>query len=92
MIGAKTQLRVAADVLHRKVGDDTVLIHLERGDYFSLDEVGGRALELLAERASLAAVHGKLVGEYAVDPEQPERDLEELFGELLDAGLIEVAG
>jgi hypothetical protein len=78
----------AADVLSQTVVGESVLLDLRSQKYFGLNEVGTRAWQLLQETDDVAAIHARLLDEYAVAPEQLERDLDELFGRLLAAGLV----
>jgi hypothetical protein len=89
-LGPETVLRVRPQVFHRRLGDETILLELDSGTYFGLDEVGSRAWELLQSQGCLGAVQEALLAEYAVGAEDLWRDLESLVGRLLDHGLVEV--
>lgn len=85
------QLAIPAHLLFQEVDDEAVLLDLERGHYFGLDEVGTRIWRLLAEHSSLPAVYGALLqAGYAVDEEELEHDLEGFVEELAAEGLIEL--
>lgn len=89
-LGPETVLRVRPQVFHRRLGDETILLELDRGTYFGLDEVGSRAWELLQSRGRLGEVQEALLAEYDVAPETLWRDLENLIVRLVDHGLVEV--
>ena len=82
----------AADVLAQTVVGESVLLDLRSQKYFGLNEVGTRAWQLLQETDDVAAIQARLLAEYAVSPEQLERDLDELIGRLLAAGLVAERG
>jgi hypothetical protein len=83
-----TALSIPADVMARRVGDETVLLHLGSGNYFGLDPVGSRFWELISQGLPLAGATQALLQEYEVSPEQLQRDLESLIKELLAQGLV----
>ena len=79
----------AADVLSQTVVGESVLLDLRSQKYFGLNEVGTRAWQLLQESSDVAAIQARLLAEYAVAPEQLERDLDDLLARLLQAGRVE---
>lgn len=84
------KVAVSTDVLFQKVGVEAVLLDLASESYFGLDEVGARIWQLLLKNSSLSAIYAVLLEEYDVGPAQVERDLLELIGELVDAGLLTI--
>jgi hypothetical protein len=83
-------VRVHPSTLHRELQGEGVLLQLDSGEYFGLDEVAQRMWELIAEHGDLAVVQQALVQEYDADPETLWADLQRLVGELVDRGLLEV--
>ena len=84
--------RVPAGVLLKRVDEDLVIVDLEKGFYYSLDEVGANALELLQAGGDLPEACARLSEVYEVDLAQVTRDVEELVGDMLEAGLLETVG
>jgi hypothetical protein len=82
----------APDVLSQTVVGESVLLDLRSQKYFGLNPVGTRAWQLLQETGDVAAIQARLLAEYAVAPEQLERDLHDLLERLLQAGLVEERG
>ncbi|OGA18527.1 MAG: hypothetical protein A3G25_21730 [Betaproteobacteria bacterium RIFCSPLOWO2_12_FULL_63_13] len=80
--------RIANDVLARKVGEETVMLHLTDGTYFGLDPVGTRIWELLGEGKSLSEICDAMIDEYDVSRDAIERDVITLAEELAARGLI----
>ena len=74
--------------MSRLVGDETVLLNLESGLYFGLDNVGKRIWELVSGGSSLAETVGAVVAEYDVAMEQAEADVLEFAGILIERGLL----
>jgi len=83
--------RISNDVLARKVGEETVMLHLTDGTYFGLDPVGTRIWELLTEGKSLVEICDIMIDEYDVSRDAIERDVIRLADELAARGLIVAA-
>lgn len=74
--------------INQKVGDELVILNLESGHYFGLDEVGARMVELIAEHGQVNKVVACMAEEYDASEAQIKHDLEELISELLRNDLI----
>ena len=81
-------LTVSPDVLFQEVSGEIVLLDLESENYFGLDEVGARVWTLLSEGRHVGEVIDILLGEYEVNRETLERDVQDLLADLLKAGLL----
>jgi len=83
-------LRVVAgeDVLVRNIGDELVLLDLQRGVYYGLDPIGARIWELLSGGLSIDETIERLLGEHEVSRQKLERDVRELIEELRERELI----
>jgi hypothetical protein len=77
-------------VLSREVNGETVLLNLDSGVYFGLDEVGTDIWRLLQSGATLAQTADELVSSYEVERPVLEADLLRLVDELAAKGLIKV--
>ena len=76
------------DVLIQELDGEAVLLNLGNGQYYGLDEVGFRTYELLVSSGSLDAAREELLKEYDSDPAQITSDLDKVFHDLMDHGLI----
>jgi hypothetical protein len=81
------------EVVARVVASDLVLVPVGKGAgdldaIFTLNEVGGRVWQLLAEPATGERLVAVICSEYEVPAEQARNDVAELLGDLLRAGLI----
>lgn len=72
----------------REIGGEAVLLDLDRGTYFSLNETGTAAWAGLVAGRTLGEVHAELLARFDVEEEILWRDLEALVGDLLDQGLL----
>ncbi len=87
---ADTKVSVPSDVLISELEDESVILNLESGVYFGLDDVGTRMWKVLSESETVQGAYEKLLGEYDVVPETLERDLRDFIDKLSAQGLIEV--
>ncbi|HYZ98813.1 MAG TPA: PqqD family protein [Acidimicrobiales bacterium] len=86
--GDTPDFQIPAHVLHREVDGEMVLLDLETERYFGLDAIGADIVTRLTEQPEVAALDA-LVADYAVEPEDLRRDVDDLVATLLDAGLLE---
>lgn len=84
MVAAKSQLSA-------QVHEETVLLHVDRGLYFGLNEIGTFIWKQLQQPRKVHEIRDAILDEYDVSPEQCERDLFKLLAELSENGLIEVS-
>lgn len=70
------------DAVTQRVSGALVLLHVESGQYYSLDGVGERMWELLTQGQTLEAVAQTLSVEYDAPLEQILQDVKELTEEL----------
>jgi hypothetical protein len=82
------KLAIPPNVLEQQLDDEIVLLDLESGRYFGLQEVGARAWRILMESNDTEMVHSQLLGEFEVEEAVLRQDLEELWQGLLAAGLV----
>ncbi|HYO78103.1 MAG TPA: PqqD family protein [Thermoanaerobaculia bacterium] len=85
------KLRVASGVVFNHVGEEIVLLDLNRGVYFGLDPIGARIWQALAEGADEAEIANAVAAEYETDSETALEDVRRLVAELREAGVVEDA-
>ena len=76
--------------MSRQVGDETVILDLSRGMYFSLDPVGAKIWQLLTEGTGPDAIVSNLLGQYEVAEDRLREDVNSLVDELVSRGLLQV--
>ncbi len=91
MTASATRYRPRSDVRFRVLPPDAVVLRQEGAEVMTLNEVGGRLLELLAAGRSLAEATDVLASEYAVERGALAADLAAFVEELLAAQVIEEA-
>jgi hypothetical protein len=77
------------DAMESRLGDETVILHLDRGIYFGLDAVGTIVWERLQMGDTVEAVCAHVRKSFADAPDTVEEDVAELLGQLLEQALIE---
>lgn len=68
--------------------EETVLLDVERGRYYALNEVGSRIWALVCEGAAFGEIVDRVCEEYDVARERGERDADLLIRQLLSASLV----
>lgn len=79
-----------AAVLSQKLGAQTVLMHIQSGEYFELNATGSLILERLLAGASCAEVAALLSERYDVTAGQARADVDALLQQLHQRALIQV--
>lgn len=69
-------------------GDETVLLDVERGRYYALNEVGSRIWALVCEGVPFGEIVDRVCAEYDVSRERGERDADVLIRQLLAESLV----
>jgi pyrroloquinoline quinone biosynthesis protein D len=76
------------EIVWRRGDEDIVVLDPSNGNYFSLDEVGGRVWELCNGERSAGQIAETLAKEYDAPTGEIERDVLELLEELRREGLL----
>jgi Coenzyme PQQ synthesis protein D (PqqD) len=81
---------VSPQVVAREMGTEVVILELQSGSYFGLDEVGARIWRLIGMGKSLAEVCDEIVREYEISREVLERDVLAFVRDLGEKKLVSV--
>ena len=76
------------DMIAAEMDGETVMMSIERGEYFGLGGVGSRVWELLDQPTTLAQLTQVICTEYEVDAATCRGDLQKFLADLLDNGLV----
>jgi hypothetical protein len=85
---ASEELEIVSSVVFERVDGELVLLELETGSYYGLNEVGALIFQALEQKAELAQVIDELALRYEVPPDRIEADCANLIDGLLQAGLV----
>ncbi len=76
-------------VVFRKVGDETVLVHTGTNRIYSLNPTGAAVWELLAAGHDAPRIREQLQRTYNVEPARLTREVDELLASFAREGLLE---
>ena len=85
------RLRIAEQVLWRRIGTEVLILDLDSEEYFGLDGVGGRFWMLIAAGEEPKDAISRLMDHYEVEFEVIAADLASLAEALVDRRLLAVA-
>src|SRR5438093_418349 len=75
MIAPDDSIAIHETAVFRELDGEVIVLNLETGDYFGLDEVGARFWSLLGQHPSVRQVVDIMSGEYNVARDTLEADL-----------------
>lgn len=88
MIGPESRLRRRDRVLTQRAAGQWILLDLDGGQYYALDDVSGRIWDLCDGSRDVAAVVGALCEDYEAPPETVEADVLSFLGEMVEERLV----
>jgi coenzyme PQQ biosynthesis protein PqqD len=88
MIRLESYPRRQERILAKCVSDSWVLLNLDSGDYYALNEVGGRVWELCDGARSIAEIVAIISQDYEAPRETIEADVLELLQDLANEKLV----
>ncbi|MBI4500159.1 MAG: PqqD family protein [Gemmatimonadetes bacterium] len=80
----------AESLLSSRFDEELVILNLESGIYYGLEQVGARIWDLIKRPVRVGSIRDTLVSEYQVDPGRCERDLQALLKDLAAKGLVRI--
>lgn len=89
-ITATNRLLIPQHVHTREFDGELVILDLDKGCYFGLDEVGTRVWQLMSSGATIAETVEQLGPEYATTRERMLQDFLSLGNEWLERGLVQL--
>jgi hypothetical protein len=75
MIGLESRPRSVDRVAVQRVDGQAILLHVDTGRYYSLDEVSGQIWDLCDGNHSVAAITAEVCREYEAPADAVERDV-----------------
>jgi hypothetical protein len=88
MVSLPTRITLTPDLLFQELEGEAIVLNPRTEHYYSLDDVGTRMWQLLAEHCDVAIVVQQLLAEYHVEEAMLRQDLAQLIALLADAGLL----
>ena len=84
-------VRQSPDQVSTDLDGEVVLLSIERGNYYRIDEVGSRVWALIETPRQVGALCDDLRTEFDVEPAECQADVLAFLNDLFNDGLIEVA-
>jgi Coenzyme PQQ synthesis protein D (PqqD) len=85
-----SSVRINDAVLFQELQGEAVLLNLNTGVYFGLEEIGTRVWQLIGEKQVLSRVLETMLQEYDVAEEKCAQALLELVAEMQEQGLVSI--
>lgn len=85
---SERSFRINETVVAADLDNEMVLLNIETGLYFGLDELGSMIWSLLAEGMAETAIVQRILDEYDAEPERVRRDVEAFLVQLQGKGLL----
>jgi len=85
----KALYKLAPNVLLQKVADEMVLLNPADGQYYGVNEIGARIIELMSHGTDISSIARQLLEEYDVERTLLEQDIQDLIDKLQQHALIE---
>ena len=73
-----------------EIQDESVILDVQSGTYYGLNEVGASIWAMVQEPTSIAAIQSAILEEYDVPPEDCNQDVLDLVHQLFEIGLVRV--
>lgn len=89
-ITTDTIFRRVETVMSNEVGDETMMMDVDRGMYYALNSVSSRIWTLLEQPISVKAICDRLLEEYEIEPAVCQQEVKQFLGQLLDRKVITV--
>lgn len=80
----------STSVIDSEIDNEVVMMSLQAGQYFGLDQIGARIWQLLSAERTIAELCEQLASEYDVTREQCENDVLAFVNELLANDILTV--
>ena len=90
MVDPYTELSVSEDVVFQELDGETVLLNIDSGVYFGLDEVATRIWQELERHKKIDKVVSILLKEYKVEEGRLRADVERFVEGLINKGLVTI--
>jgi len=91
MIDINSTVKRNEEVFASEVDGEAVMMNIQTGKYYGLDEIGTRIWELMKEEIEVKKIINELRKEFDVSEQQCKKDVLTLLGDLEKNQLIEVS-
>ena len=90
MISIDSEVKRNNEVFTSEIDEEVVMMNVDTGRYFGMDDVGSRIWKLLKERIRVKEIVNTLLKEYDVSEEECTNDVIEFLNELKNNNLLQI--
>jgi hypothetical protein len=83
-------IKISPEVVFRDLDGEAVLLNLQSGVYFGLNETGTQIWNILSENGRLEEVYSRILNDFSVEPDLAKSDLLMLTEQLVEKGLVTI--
>lgn len=87
---AETRVKATPEQVSSELGKEVVILHIQNGMYYGLDEVGVVIWRKLQEGGRVADIVESVLQEFDVERERCQQDVLRILREMMDAQLVVV--
>jgi len=91
-ITTETIISQIEEIVASDIDGETVMMSIENGEYYGLDDIGSRIWELIEKPTKVSDLIDRLLERFDVDRETCERDVLKFLNDLDDDKILEVEG
>ena len=88
MINKDTKFKISSDVVISEINNESVLLNLNTGIYFQVNEMGSFIISELTNYQNIATLQEKIILSFDVSAEACKEDLENFLETLLEKNLL----
>ena len=92
LLSLDARVTAAPRQVSTEVGDETVILELQDGVYYGLDDVGSFIWRQLSEPRTVRDLRDAIVASYDIDADRCEEDLQAILQEMATSGLVQIEG
>ena len=81
---------IPEDLVYQELDGEMVLLNMQSGQYFGIDEIGSKIWALVEEKVLPVDIVKRLIAEYEVSEEDCQQQVAAFLDELAKEGLIQM--
>lgn len=89
-IPGSAEVRTAPGVLSTELASEIIMLNLDAGVYYGLEDVGAEIWKHIAKGATVDEIVAAVVAVYDVDEPRCRRDVNHLLTDLAGSGLVQI--
>lgn len=91
MITVESKVKKVKEIESADLNNEKVMINMEKGKYYALNEIGSRIYEMIEDDKSINDIIDNLLNVYDVDRNVCEKSVIKYLSSLYNAGIIYVS-